>query len=231
MSRRSTVALVLGGVLLAGGVAAAAWVYSALNPPLPKVARGRTIIAAIGDSNTFGAGVFFDDMRNNAYPARLEALLGRDHQVLNYGLSGRTLLDSGDMPFTDNAFFAHSHEVAPDTVLIMLGTNDSKPKNWNAARYEQDLTDFVDSYSALRNSPTIYLLTPPAAYENGAGIDPGVISDQIVPIIRRVARAHDAEVIDVHAATEGQPELFPDGVHPNAAGYAIIAETVFAALR
>ena len=231
MSRRSTITLVLGGVVLAGAVAAAAWVYSVLNPPLPRIARGRTVIAAIGDSNTYGAGVFFDDMRNNAYPARLEALLGRDHQVLNYGLSGRTLVDSGDMPFTDNAFFAHSHEVAPDTVLIMLGTNDSKPKNWDATRYEQDLTDFVASYAGLPNPPRICLLTPPAAYDNSAGIDPSVISEQIVPIIRRVAREHDVEVIDVNAATQGRPELFPDGVHPNAAGYAIIAETVFAALR
>lgn len=55
-------------------------------------------ILCIGDSITFGAGVIYSRWRN-AFPVMLEKMLGHEFQVLNYGISGATLLDEGDMPY------------------------------------------------------------------------------------------------------------------------------------
>ena len=193
------------------------------------------LVAAVGDSNTYGAGAFFDDLAHNSYPAQLEALLGASSfagtaQVLNYGLSGRTLLDTGDFPYTDSRFFALSHEVGPQVVLIMLGSNDAKPQNWNAERYEAQLRDVVDSYTGLPGHPEVYLLTPPAAFANTGGIDPVVVADEVVPIVTRVGEEVGVPVIDVYAATANRPELFSDGIHPDATGLGIIAAAVYEAL-
>lgn len=227
-ARRS--ALIGIGALLAIAAAVAWRIYASFHPSSPRVIPGRTLVAAIGDSNTYGAGVLFRNVRRNSYPAQLERLLGPGHQVLNYGLSGRTLLDSGDSPYRAEPFFALSQEVRPSIVLIMLGTNDAKPHNWHAARYEAELRELVASYQSLENEPAVYLLTPPTAWPNRMAIDPDVVRDEVAPIVRRVATEAGVEVIDITAATAQSERLLPDGVHPNAAGYAIIAKTVHDAL-
>lgn len=220
----------IAAALFAAFVARGVWrVADVFHPALPRLVPGRIVVAAVGDSNTYGAGVLLHGLRRNSYPARLAAMLGPRYQVLNYGASGRTLLDSGDRPYRENRFFAHSHQVQPAVVLIMLGSNDAKPFNWDAERFEIELREFVASYQALSPEPEVYLLTPPAAWPNRARIDPSVVRDEVVPIVRRVGQATDVEVIDIHHATVDSADLFPDGVHPDARGYDIISRTVYAA--
>jgi len=221
------IAAAVAGMAAVAGAAYRAVVY----PSAPAVRPGKIKVAAIGDSNTFGAGVLFDSRGRNSYPAQLEQLLGPSYQVLNYGLNGRTLLSSGDHPYDDERFHDLSRDVAPDVVLIMLGTNDTKPWNWDAAAYEEQLRAFVAWHVDGPGRPRVYLLTPPAAYPNRFGIDPAIVETQIVPIVERVALASDVPVIDVRTATAGHPGLFRDGVHPNAQGYRLVAEAVAAALK
>jgi hypothetical protein len=38
------------------------------------------------------------------------------------------------------------------------------------------------------------------------------------------------EIVDVQGATRGRPELFPDRVHPNNAGAAVIAAEVYSVI-
>ena len=217
-----TIAAVLGAAIAAGGT----WYYFVLEPPAPSITKGKKHIAAVGDSNTYGAGVLFADRTSNSYPDQLQKLLGADSQVLNYGLSGRTLLSTGDSPYVGNKFWQISHDVAPDIVLIMLGTNDTKPQNWDAQAYERELAQTVKSYIELPNRPAVYLVTPPAAWQNTFGIDPRIVEDEVVPIVNRVAAEMQVPVIDVFTATRNEQQMFSDGVHPNAAGYRIIAEIV-----
>lgn len=226
----SKIVLVVGATLVVLAAAGGIWYYLAFEPPAPSVDAGKKHVAAVGDSNTYGAGVLFTTHRGNSYPDQLQDLLGEEYQVLNYGLSGRTLLSSGDSPYEDNKFWSISHDINPDIVLIMLGTNDTKPQNWDAQSYEKQLAEVVTSYAELPNQPSVFLLTPPAAYENTFGIDPGIVQNEVVPIVNRVAAKLEIPVIDMFTATQGKQELFPDGVHPGAAGYGIIASTVAAAL-
>ncbi|MBQ1493157.1 MAG: hypothetical protein IIZ39_14480 [Blautia sp.] len=206
-------------------------------PQAPEVEEGKIHVACIGDSITWGAGVLVPDMdRANTYPVLLGGELGDEYQVLNYGMSGKTLLKEGDDPYVEQDFYALSHDAAADIYVIVLGTNDSKPYNWNAENFKSQLTDFVKSYQDLENAPKIFLMTPPAAFVvDGAeevvyDIQADTIETEAAPIVREVAQELGTSLIDMYEETKDHPEWFPDGVHPGAEGNAAFAGIVKEAL-
>ncbi|MEE3408965.1 MAG: SGNH/GDSL hydrolase family protein, partial [Erysipelotrichaceae bacterium] len=75
-------------------------------PKTPKYLEGKRHIACIGDSITFGAGV--NGKKEETWEHFLNHRLGDDFQVLNYGISGRTLQDEGDYPYKADKFYAIS---------------------------------------------------------------------------------------------------------------------------
>ena len=71
----------------------------AMNPTVPEIEDGVKHIACVGDSITFGFGVWVnEESKENTYPAILERLLRGAYQTLNYGVCGTTLLKEGDSP-------------------------------------------------------------------------------------------------------------------------------------
>lgn len=218
-----------GAVVAVTALGAAVVLRRVASPTPPRVRAGGIRVAAVGDSITYGVGVLLR-RRRWSYPAQLQRLLGPGHQVLNYGASGRTVQDEGNEPYRQTDVFKASLEVGPAVVVLMLGTNDSKPQNWDAVRYEQQLERLVEVYRDLPSRPTVHLLTPPTAYANVFAIRGDVIADEVAVIVRRVAGRTAAPLVDVHAATAGQPQHFPDGVHPNRRGAAVIAAAVHRAL-
>lgn len=209
-------------------VAAGLYLLRPAPPPdAEKADPSRIVIAAIGDSNTLGVAAP-EPGRADSYPDHLQALLGEDDfQVLNYGVDNRSLLDTADFPYTQEAAYRTSQDVEPDIVLILLGTNDARNPNWDAPAYEVQLTAFVEEYQQLGSSPDVHLMTPPPVLENTGDIDPTVISEQVRPIVEDVAGTTGAELIDIFALLEDRPDLMgEDGIHPTAAGYELIAEAV-----
>jgi lysophospholipase L1-like esterase len=181
----------------------------------------------VGDSNTFGHGVV---AASESYPAQLQDLLGDGYEVLNFGVSSRSLLSTARWPYTAEPRYEESLRSEPDVVLVMLGTNDAKDVRWDPRRYRTELVDLVETYRALPSAPRVYLLTVPAAFANTRGVPPDRIATQVVPIIRDVAETTGAPLVDVYAATRDHGELFLDGIHPNATGFGIVAATVRDAL-
>lgn len=186
-------------------------------------------VACIGDSITYGDGL--ENRETDAYPSRLQELLGEDYQVFNHGFPGKTLQWEGSGPY-DCPFDDTPSEELPRIVVIMLGTNDAMPKNWDAERYERQLGEMVDAYLSLESSPRVLLAIPPAAFcQEGKDtalydIPPERISGELAEIIRRVAAEKGVELIDVNTPTSGHPELTLDGIHPNEEGSRVIAEIV-----
>jgi len=196
----------------------------------------RVKISCVGDSLTYGSGVL-KTRDTDAYPAQLQIKMGTDHLVSNFGLRNATASASGDLPYVESEEYQQSLKSKPDIVVLMLGTNDTKTYNWNAADYEAGLKELVESYQQLDTKPTVYLMRSPYCYSlDGSDvaeydIQPEVVSDELGGIVEKVAAETGVEVIDLYQLTEGQDELYTDGIHFNAKGYELIADEVYSNLK
>lgn len=192
---------------------------------LPAAAK---LVACVGDSITYGAGII--DPMNNGYPAQLERILqGYDPtwQVENFGVSGTTLLHQGDLPYIRQGAYVNAQQCNPDVVIIKLGTNDSKPQNWKyKASFIADYAQMIDVFRALPSKPEIWICKPVPAFRENFTIRPDVIRDEILPMIDEVARQKNVPVIDLYTALLNFGSLFSDGIHPNAEGAGIMAQTI-----
>jgi lysophospholipase L1-like esterase len=201
------------------------------SPASPPAQSSKIIIACVGDSITNGAGTEASVGSSNAYPAQLQRMLGDQYEVFNLGVGGTTLLNDADSPYQRRPEFRQAKELAPNIVVIMLGTNDTKPQNWQkSANFSADYEDMIRQFAELPQKPQLYLCHPCfVPGEGNFGINEPSIEAEI-PAIDEVAKKHGIPIIDVWSATKGQDVLFPDRVHPNNDGAALIAKAVFKAI-
>ena len=188
-------------------------------------------VACIGNSITDGFGI--DMATQQGYPARLQRLLGNGYHVKNFGVSGRTMLNKGDLPYQNELAWRDALAFRPDIVIIKLGTNDSKPENWQYNKgFTDDLQLMVDALKANKNNPRIILCTPIPAFKPTWNINDSVIVNGITPIINKVAKKNKLQVIDLHTlyAHDGD-KMLNDAIHPDAKGALRMAEIIAKALK
>lgn len=151
----------------------------------------RPRILAVGDSITWGGGS--SDTTTHAWPVQLSNMLQGEYEVVNLGLSGRTMMRTGEHPYIRDEEYKTALEMAANTDLddgkggiaehltIMLGTNDAKRGQWNATQYVNDYRDFVRSFVfenvpgaggefldvVKPHVPQIWLLLPPPIQRDG----------------------------------------------------------------
>ena len=207
--------------------------------------RKPTHVACVGDSITQGSGA---SSPSKNYVSQLQVLLGGQVNVKNFGRSGATLLSDGfgDKPYTLDSQYTDATKfvsTTPDgavvSVVIILGANDSKPQNWDPAnkpkndqQYLKDYRALVEHFSGLPSKPTVYVAFPLATGTSPCcSIRGNVIRDQQIPLIKQVALEKHLPIIDLNTPTSGHPEYFGDGVHPNDAGYLVMAKLVKAGLE
>ncbi|MFR9619660.1 MAG: GDSL-type esterase/lipase family protein [Rikenellaceae bacterium] len=187
-------------------------------------------VACVGNSITFGSRV--EEREKNAYPVVLQQLLGDDYEVANFGKPGATLLAGGNLPYNKCAEYQKLVEFAPDVVIVMLGTNDSKEMNWRLK--DQFESDYLELLNTLRpnseRSPQIFICTPITAFTaaDSKTINSAIIRDEITPIVKSVAKkSRAAALIDLNEIFAEDAKLFPDNVHPNAAGAKKMATVIY----
>lgn len=183
-------------------------------------------VACIGNSITFGAGI--RNRSRDSYPSVLARMLGDSYWVKNFGVSARTMLNKGDHPYMNEPAYKNALAFNPNIVVIKLGTNDSKSFNWKyKADFMKDAQTMIDAFKGLPSQPKIYLCYPSKAYLTGDGINDDIISKEIIPMIKKLAKKNNLSVIDLHTAMDGMPELFPDRIHPNEKGAQVMAKAVY----
>ena len=188
-------------------------------------------VACIGNSITDGHGI--DMATAYGYPALLQKKLGSDYWVKNFGVSGRTLLNKGDFPYMNEMAWKDALAFKPDIVVIKLGTNDSKPQNWQYGKeFKQDLEQMIKELRAVSPKARIILCTPIPAFKSSWDINDAVITNEIIPIQQKVAKNLGLEIIDLHTLFSNSADMVQeDGIHPNQKGVGRMADIVFEQLK
>lgn len=195
----------------------------------PNARDGEIRISCVGDSITYGELCTGGNQATQSYPAQMQQLLGDGFTVSNFGVNGATMMKDASLPYVNQQAYRDSLASQPDIVIIMLGTNDANGSNpAKLGNFEADARELIQTYQNLDTHPTVYVATSATCYFTDA--QPGIITDQVVPMQKKVAEELGCTVIDIHEATKGLNHLFPDNLHPNREGYGIIAGVMCAAV-
>ena len=179
---------------------------TACGGPEPVTLRGDNIIC-FGDSLTFGTGA----PRDKSYPAQLAEMIGQP--VINSGIPGDT---------TDRALRRLERDVlskSPRIVLITLGGNDLKNgvNKKTAFKNLKDIVDTIQARGALVVFGGIRLLFWDRGYEE--------------EYEKLAAETGALLVPDILGGLMGHEELMHDTIHPNGAGYKIMAQKFYTRIK
>lgn len=212
----------------------AAYVYKCIMwPKIMRIGSGPIQVSCIGDSITFGQGVFLR-RRQWSYQAFLSELLGEGYTFVNYGLTNRTLLPVGKDYYFKEKTGRIAWETRADILIFMLGTNDSKRILWDEERFEKEYIAVIEHYKQMQCFQQIYIMIPPRIFDEHPGkkgCNAVILEESVAPAIRRVAATCGVELIDLHALTKDHREWFPDKLHPNREGNRAIAEEIAKHIR
>lgn len=186
-------------------------------------------VACVGNSITQGPG----RDNPNSYPLQMQAILGDAYEVVNFGVSGRTMLRNGDFPYWNEPQFQQVKDFAPDVLVIMLGTNDSKPQNWKfASEFRQDYLDMIAEFKkTMPVDGKVYVILPVPVTRENFGITPVVMDSEQRLMLIDIADESGSELLDLYTPFMGKEDLLPDGVHPNNEGLGIMASVIARAIR
>lgn len=176
------------------------------QPQLPRLAPD-AVVLAFGDSLTFGTGASADE----SYPVRLQALIGR--KVVISGVPGETT--AGGLARLPAAL----EEAQPQLVILCEGGNDFLQK-LDEAQAANNLRAMV-RIARARGAQVLLIAVPkPGLLPSPAHFYAGIAKEFGVPqeegALRRILTDNS---------------LKSDLVHPNAAGYASLAEAIAALLK
>lgn len=178
-------------------------------------------VACVGNSITEGLNTI-------TFPTQLDGILGPGWDAENFGVSGRTLLKQGDYPYWNETKFTDALNFLPDKVIIMLGTNDSKPYNWvYGNQFYGDYISLVDTFANLASHPEIWVCYPPKAFSGAYDINDSVIYNGIIPQIDSVVAHRNVKLIDLYTLTEDKPKNTYDGIHPTSEGNFYLAKILY----
>ena len=176
------------------------------QPKLPRLAPD-AVVLAFGDSLTVGVGA----NSSESYPVRLEALIGR--KVVSSGVPGET--SAGGLARLPAAL----EEAKPQLVILCEGGNDFLQK-LDDAQAANNLRAMVRMVRAQGAQVVLVAVPKPGLLPSPAAFYASVAKELAVPHEESALR----KILTDNA-------LKSDLVHPNAAGYARLAEAIAALLK
>lgn len=190
-------------LLLLGAVA---WFLAPRTREIKHAGRPVQTIVAFGDSLTFGKGAGGEQ---NTYPALLATMTGK--KVINMGLSGDTAANAPTR-------LAQVLAAQPDMVLIEFGGND-RIRGLGHERAAAAVAQIVD---AVQNAGAIAVVVDTGGPQMGA----------YTAAYKKIAK--EKQAVFVPGIVRGifhKKEYKSDMIHPNAAGYKIVADRIYQAIK
>ena len=199
-----------------GGTRRAALVAAALlllGAPRGASSGEPRVIVALGDSLTAGLGVGPAE----AWPALIEARLARErypYRVVNAGVSGDT--SAGGLRRADWVLRAR-----PEVVVVALGANDGF-RGQSVAAMRANIEQIVERARAAGARVLLAGMRVPPNY--GADYTQ-TFARAFAEVAQRTAVPLMPFLLDGVAADPALNQA--DGIHPNAAGYRVVAERLW----
>jgi lysophospholipase L1-like esterase len=195
---------------------------------LPIGGNGPSTYLGYGDSITLGESA----SDGNGYVLKLQNLLGPHFgraEVRQRGRDGDTSQEGAD-----NARRTLKDE-RPAYTLVLIGTNDWTDNVPQGCQDEPSLCDTIDNLRTIldevkswQSLPVLATLTPVNPALAPSGRNDWI--DEMNVRIRALAQQEGALLVDANAAFKARGDLsalFVDDVHPNDAGYEVLAQAWF----
>lgn len=224
-----------GKIVLAAAAVSSAMVASTF-------AAGK--VACVGNSITYGYGIeSWPDQ--TSYPHHLQGMLRENapsDTVENFGVSGLTVRKDNQASYWKGYRFAPAIEFAADTVIIELGTNDSKSyTTWNTPAQDAavdsaitaDFEALIDTFQ-VKSKPHVFICLAPYVNNVEWNILDTAVVNRVNPAILQAGIEKGVNVIDLHSrfsALENPSWYLEDMVHPSVEGAKHLAEIVYAHLQ
>lgn len=189
-------------------------------------------VAIIGDQIAMGEKL--KKPETDAFPAKLEMLLGEKYILKTFAIEGATVLRKGNKPILkDTTIYNAIRYFEPDIVVINLGTNDTKIKNWwrFGGDFAADYQSFIDTLVQITDSSRMMICRPTRIFDNYETINDSCMQAGVLPAIDSVVVWKRVEVIDLHGITQYRGDLFTKGVYPKPLANRIIAELIADAIK
>lgn len=185
-------------------------------------------VACIGDSITWGFTLL--NPWRQSYPAQLGRLLGDGYEVRNFGYNDASARFDADTPYVRKGVYRKSLDWNPDIVLIMLGSNDTKKRNWDPKVFRRDYCKLVESYRSLPSNPRVVLIAPIRIFlVKGIalmGLHPDTMEGGVRPAILEMGEEMGLQVVDL-VDLFSDSSCCIDGVHPQLRGTTLLAKKIF----
>ena len=183
-------------------------------------------VACVGDSLTYGTTLL--NRKVESYPARLAKMLGKDFDVLNLGFAGYAVNRQSAKCYLNLPALNLLKEYSPDYVIMLLGTNDARKKNFTSE------LDFSNGYKAIINSinnlekqPTLIAMTSPMAYTDTTKFELDFSHENLKKIVglqKAILNEYHTPYIDLYSITQDKTALYSaDMLHFNSKGAKLVA--------
>lgn len=191
-------------------------------------------VACLGDSITFGTGSA--DPSIHCYPVYYQRMLGYNYYVEKYGLPSHSLIETDQPSYLNHDYFRKSAAAKPDVVIVMLGTNDTRPSRWADSAYK-DWSDpartqaFLNSGNKLvenyrKANPDVQIIFATCPFVQQAADWTNNLIKYGNPLINQIASTNDCSVIDIFTYTKKNIHMFAggDGLHLKDENYEKLAK-------
>ena len=151
--------------------------------------------------------------------------------VLNFGVSGTTMFNTGDDRFYQK--YSEYHDALnskPHLVIIQFGTNDVMHPAWSESVFVSEYVTFIERFTELDTCPSVYLIVPEPSYDDieensdSRMLVKNRINKVLPKLIREIASVTNTVLIDGFSIMGGNgftrlDAFGPDNLHLNDLGY------------